>query len=173
MTVTTNKSESLTPLQKAIIALKEARAKIETLEKEKNEAIAIVGMGCRFPGGANTPEAFWELLRQGKDGIIPVPAQRWDMDSYYDEDPDVPNKMYARYGGFIEDVDQFDASFFGITPREAIAMDPQQRLLLEVSWEALENAGIAPKKLTGTQTGVFVGIGLDDYAKRQVKHQVP
>jgi acyl transferase domain-containing protein len=163
----------LTPLQKAVIALKEARNKIEALERQKNEPIAIIGMGCRFPGGANSPEAFWELLSRGKEVIVPVPSQRWDAEAYYDENPDLPNKTYARYGGFIDAVDQFDAQFFGMTPREAIALDPQQRLLLEVSWEALENAGIAPQKLTGTQTGVFVGIGLDDYAKRQIKQQIP
>ena len=163
----------LTPLQKAVIALKEARNKIEALERQKNEPIAIIGMGCRFPGGANSPEAFWELLSRGKETIVPVPSQRWDAEAYYDENPDLPNKTYARYGGFIDAVDQFDPQFFGMTPREAIALDPQQRLLLEVSWEALENAGIAPQKLTGTQTGVFVGIGLDDYAKRQIKQQIP
>lgn len=130
-------------------------------------------MGCRFPGGANSPEAFWELLSRGKEAIVPVPSQRWDAEAYYDENPDLPNKTYARYGGFLDAVDQFDPQFFGMTPREAIALDPQQRLLLEVSWEALENAGIAPQKLTGTQTGVFVGIGLDDYAKRQIKQQIP
>ena len=162
----------LTPLQKAVIALKEARNKIEALERQKNEPIAIIGMGCRFPGGANSPEAFWELLSRGKEAIVPVPSQRWDAEAYYDENPDLPNKTYARYGGFIDAVDQFDAQFFGMTPREAIALDPQQRLLLEVSWEALENAGIAPQKLTGTQTGVFVGIGLDDYAKLQIKQQI-
>ncbi len=163
----------LTPLQKAVIALKEARNKIEALERQKNEPIAIIGMGCRFPGGANSPEAFWELLSRGKEAIVPVPSQRWDAEAYYDENPDLPNKTYARYGGFIDAVDQFDPQFFGMTPREAIALDPQQRLLLEVSWEALENAGMAPQKLTGTQTGVFVGIGLDDYAKRQIKQQIP
>ena len=163
----------LTPLQKAVIALKEARNKIEALERQKNEPIAIIGMGCRFPGGANSPEAFWELLSRGKEVIVPVPSQRWDAEAYYDENPDLPNKTYARYGGFIDAVDQFDPQFFGMTPREAIALDPQQRLLLEVSWEALENAGIAPQKLTGTQTGVFVGIGLDDYAKLQIKQQIP
>ncbi|ABA24342.1 Beta-ketoacyl synthase [Trichormus variabilis ATCC 29413] len=166
-------TQDLTPLQKAIIALKEARTKIESLERTQSEPIAIVGMGCRFPGDANNPEKFWELLHQGKNGITTVPPQRWDIDAYYDDDPDVPNKMYARHGGFINNVDQFDPQFFGITPREAIALDPQQRLLLEVSWEALENAGIAPQKLTGTQTGVFVGIGIDDYAKRQIKHHIP
>ena len=167
------KAQELSPLQKAIIALKEARAKIEDLERTKNEPIAIVGMGCRFPGGADTPESFWELLRQGKNGITTVPPQRWDIDAYYDRDADVPNKMYVRDGGFIEGVDRFEPQFFGITPREAIAMDPQQRLLLEVTWEALENAGIAPKHLAGSQTGVFTGIGLDDYAKRQIKYGVP
>jgi len=165
-------TQTLTPLQKAIIGLKEARRKIESLEQQKNEPIAIVGIGCRFPGGSNTPDSFWELLSQGKDAITPVPPQRWDIKAYYDENPDVPNKMYTRYGGFIENVDQFDPLFFGILPREAISLDPQQRLLLEVSWEALENAGIMPSTLKGTQTGVFMGIGSDDYAKWQVKNHL-
>jgi acyl transferase domain-containing protein len=142
------------------------------LEQQKNEPIAIVGIGCRFPGGSNTPDSFWKLLSQGKDAITPVPPQRWDIKAYYDENPDVPNKMYTRYGGFIENVDQFDPLFFGILPREAISLDPQQRLLLEVSWEALENAGIMPSTLKGTQTGVFMGIGSDDYAKWQVKNHL-
>ncbi|WP_107667151.1 type I polyketide synthase [Cyanothece sp. BG0011] len=167
------KSQSLTPLQKAIIALKEARTKIESLQHKDNEPIAIVGMGCRFPGDANTPESFWELLSQGKEAIAPIPSNRWDTETYYDENPEVPNKIYTRYGGFIENVDQFDPLFFGIFPREAISMDPQQRLLLEVSWEALEQAGVIPSTLKGSQTGVFMGIGTDDYAKWQVKNHLP
>ena len=122
------------------------------------EPIAIIGMGCRFPGGANTPEAFWQLLQHGVDAIREVPAERWDVDALYDLDPTTPGKMNTRWGGFLEQVDQFDASFFGISPREATRMDPQQRLLLEVAWEALEDAGQMTERLAGSQTGVFVGI---------------
>jgi malonyl CoA-acyl carrier protein transacylase len=165
--------DQLSPLQRALLALKEARAKLEAVERAKTEPIAIIGMGCRFPGDANNPEAFWQLLRNGVDAIGEVPADRWDIDAYYDPDPDTPGKMYARYGGFLEQVDQFDPQFFGITPREAASMDPQQRLLLEVSWEALEHSGLAPHKLVGSRTGVFVGIGIDDYAKAQIKTSTP
>ena len=128
----------------------------------KSEPIAVVGMGCRFPGAEN-PEAFWQLLRSGTDAISPVPEDRWDVDRYYDPEPGTPGKMYTRYGGFIDSVDQFDPEFFGISPREAERIDPQQRLLLEVVWEALENASIAPSQLSGTQTGVFIGCGNYDY----------
>jgi len=165
--------DQLSPLQRALLALKEARAKLEAAERAKTEPIAIIGMGCRFPGNANNPEAFWQLLRNGVDAIREVPADRWDIDAYYDPDPDTPGKMYARYGGFLEQVDQFDPQFFGITPREAASMDPQQRLLLEVSWEALEHSGLSPHKLVGSRTGVFVGIGIDDYAKAQIKTSTP
>ncbi len=130
-----------------------------------NEPIAIIGIGCRFPGGATDPDRFWELLRGGVDAISEVPARRWDIDAYYDPNPDTPGKMSSRYGGFIEDEDLFDAQFFGISPREAISMDPQQRLLLEVSWEVLEHASIAPDTLSGTRTGVFIGISTHDYAQ--------
>ena len=128
----------------------------------KSEPIAVVGMGCRFPGAEN-PQAFWNLLRNGNSAIAPVPEDRWDVDAYYDPEPGTPGKMYTRYGGFIKSVDRFDPEFFGISPREAERIDPQQRLLLEVVWEALENAGIAPSKLSGTQTGVFIGCGNYDY----------
>ena len=129
-----------------------------------DEPIAIIGMSCRFPGGANNPKAYWELLHRGGDGISEVPASRWDIDSYYDPDPAAPGKMITKLGGFLDvDISLFDAEFFGISPREAEFMDPQQRLLLELSYEALESADIEPATLQGTQTGVFVGICSHDY----------
>jgi acyl transferase domain-containing protein/acyl carrier protein/SAM-dependent methyltransferase len=133
------------------------------------EPIAIIGIGCRVPGGGDTPDAFWELLRNGVDAISEVPRDRWDLEEYYDADADAPGKMYARHGGFLAAVDQFEPKFFGISPREAISLDPQQRLLLEVSWEALENAGQSADRLTGTKTGVFVGLSSADYAQLQMK----
>lgn len=128
------------------------------------EAIAIIGMGCRFPGAPN-PEAFWQLLQNGTDAISEVPKERWNIDEYYDPEPGTVGKMSTRWGGFLEQVDQFDPSFFGISPREVERMDPQQRLVLEVAWEAIENAGLAPSKLSGSQTGVFMGIGNYDYCR--------
>ncbi len=134
----------------------------------QNEPIAIIGMGCRFPGGADTPERFWELLKSGFDAISEVPAARWDVDAFYSPDPDAPGKMYSRSGGFLGDLDRFDAAFFGISPREALRMHPQQRLLLEVAWEALENAGQSVTSLAGSQTGVFIGfMNTQDYAQLQ------
>lgn len=130
------------------------------------DAIAIIGLGCRFPG-ADSPEAFWHLLHNGIDGISEVPASRWDLERYYATDPAIPGKMNTRWGGFLAGIEQFDPYFFSISPREAARMDPQQRLLLEVAWETLEYAGIAPESLAGSQTGVFVGISSNDYAHLQ------
>ncbi|WP_176091036.1 non-ribosomal peptide synthetase/type I polyketide synthase [Burkholderia ambifaria] len=134
------------------------------------EPIAIVGMSCRFPGAAHDLDAYWRLLNDGVDAISEVPRERWDVDAYYDPDPEAPGRMYCRFGGFLEDVDQFDPAFFRITPREAAAMDPQQRLLLEVSHEALEHAGIPVDSLKGSRTGVFVGITTNDYANLQLRN---
>ncbi|MEH2154848.1 type I polyketide synthase [Nostoc sp.] len=159
------KVDQLNSSQRLLLALKEARAKLEAVERSKSEAIAIIGAGCRFPGKANNPEAFWQLLRNGVDAITEVPPQRWDMDAYYDPEPDTPGKIYTRFGGFLEDIDQFDPQFFGISPRTAAMSDPQQRLLLQVGWEALENAGQVPERLSGSQTGVFIGITTNDYAR--------
>ncbi|MEB3051363.1 type I polyketide synthase [Mycolicibacter sp. MYC123] len=127
-----------------------------------DEPIAIVGIGCRFPG-ADGPEEFWRLLSGGVDATSEVPGDRWDVDAFYNPDPTVPGTAVTRRGGFLDQVDQFDFQFFGISPRESAQMDPQQRLLLEVAWEALEDAGQAPDALAGTRTGVFVGISTNDY----------
>lgn len=154
--------KTLSPKRLALLAY-ELHEELEALKQP--EPIAIIGMGCRFPGGVNTPEAYWQLLQSGRDPITEVPSERWNVEAYFDADPSVPGKTYTRYGGFIDHVDQFDPNFFGISPREATAMDPQQRLLLEVSWEALERAGCVPQ--SGNQTGVFVAIGTADYANLQ------
>jgi acyl transferase domain-containing protein/acyl carrier protein len=137
------------------------------------DAIAIVGIGCRFPGDADDSESFWQLLHDGVDAIREIPPDRWDVDAYYDPTPETPGKMYARHGGFLANVDEFDPHFFGISPREAMSLDPQQRLLLEVAWEALEHAGLPPDRLLGTRSGVFVGIGTFDYALLHMKRPDP
>uniref|UniRef100_A0AAU3GNW7 SDR family NAD(P)-dependent oxidoreductase n=1 Tax=Streptomyces sp. NBC_01401 TaxID=2903854 RepID=A0AAU3GNW7_9ACTN len=129
-----------------------------------DEPIAIVAMGCRFPGGVSTPEALWELLAAGGDAISGLPTDRgWNVSRLYDADPDRAGTSYVREGGFLDAVGEFDAGFFGISPREALAMDPQQRLLLETSWETFERAGIDPASLKGTPGGVFMGTNSQDY----------
>ena len=136
-------------------------------QRYETEPIAIIGIGCRFPGLAPDPESFWQLLRNGVDAITEVPANRWDINNFYDPNPGIPGKMNTRWGGFLEQVDQFDSHFFGISPREAARIDPQQRLLLEVAWEALEDAGQVPDQLSNTKTGVFIGISSNDYSRLQ------
>lgn len=161
-------------LKRALFALKDMRTKLDTIEQVKTEPIAIIGMACRFPGDADTPEAFWRLLYNGTNAITEVPRDRWDIEAFYNPDPEVPGKMYTRWGGFLKQVDQFDPQFFGISPREALSLDPQQRLLLEVSWEALERSGLAPDKLAESQTGVFVGMSTNDYSNLQARpHLTP
>lgn len=130
--------------------------------------VAIVGMGCRFPGGADSPAQFWTLLRDGVDAVTEMPSDRFDLDALFDADSAVPGKFYTRWGGFLDGIDAFDADFFGISPREARGIDPQQRLLLEVVWEALEDGGQVPDQLAGTNAGVFVGISTHDYLDVQV-----
>lgn len=151
-------------LQQALVSLEQMEARVRAAEAAQHEPIAIIGMGFRFPGEASDSASFWELLSNGTDAITEVPADRWNADQFYDPDPDAVGKMYTRWGGFLDRVDQFDPHFFGISPREAISLDPQQRLLLETSWEALENAGQASSKLAGSRTGVFVGMVGSDYA---------
>lgn len=165
MSETGEKTKTPTLLQQAFLAVQDMQAKLELMEVRVREPIAIVGMGCRFPGGAVDGESFWQLLREGRDTISIVPEQRWDADAYYDPNPDTPGKMVTRFGGFLDQVDKFDAKFFEIAPREAASMDPQQRLSLEVAWEALEDSGCAPAELRGTPTGVFLGIASNDYGQ--------
>jgi acyl transferase domain-containing protein len=158
----TDRTEQLTPLQRAAYAVKEMRAKLDAIERAQTEPIAIIGMSCRFPGARNCDE-FWQLLREGREAITEVPKERWDVNVYYDPDPNAPGKINTRYGGFLSHIDLFDPHFFGISPQEAMYLDPQHRLLLEVTWEALENAGQDPKSLTGSQTGIFIGMNTNDY----------
>ncbi len=127
-------------------------------QQSENAALAIVGIGCRLPGGVTGPESLWKLINDGQDAIVDVPADRWNSDKFYHPDPDVPGKTYIRQGGFLtDDIETFDAQFFGISPREANGLDPQQRLLLETSWEAIDDAGITSSRLAGSPTGVFIG----------------
>ncbi|MBE2224008.1 MAG: type I polyketide synthase, partial [Anaerolineae bacterium] len=158
----------LSPKRLALLAV-ELQAKLE--KAEQPEPIAVISMSCRFPGGANSPEEFWELLANGTDAITEIPASRYDIEEFYDPDPATPGKMATRWGGFVDNIDQFEPQFFGITPREAVTMDPQQRMLLEVSWEALERAGYAPDSLNGSTAGVFVGICNTDY-HQMTKHDL-
>ncbi len=156
-------------IKKALLAIRELKAKIKQLESNNPEPIAVIGMGCRFPGGVYSPENYWQLLTEKIDAISEVPSDRWDINEYFDEKPGQPGKMYTRWGGFLDHIDQFDPHFFGISPREAAALDPQQRLLLEVSWEAMENSGLNPHTLEGSNTGVFIGITASDYAFQQIR----
>ncbi|AOX01783.1 short-chain dehydrogenase [Moorena producens PAL-8-15-08-1] len=154
----------LSTQQRLLIGLQQANAKLDAVKRAQTEPIAIIGMGCHLPGGVDNPESYWHLLHEGIDAITEVPSARWNLDEYYDPNPEAPGKTYTRCGGFLQQpVDRFDSQFFGISPREAVKLDPQQRLLLEVVWEAIENAGLSADQLRGTQTGVFVGLSSHDY----------
>ena len=151
--------------QRLLLAVKQATAKLNEIETATTEPIAIIGTACRFPGGVDTPESYWEFLRESIDGRVEIPKERWDNDLYYNPDPEVPGQIYVRHGYFLQQpVDQFDPAFFSISGVEANKMDPSQRLLLEVTWEALENAGISPRSLKNTDTGVYIGQCFNDYA---------
>lgn len=151
-------------LGRAARALERAEARIRELEQAAHAPIAIVGMACRFPGGAHTPRDFWRLLEEKRDAITDIPRSRWDPEEYFDPTPGTAGKTYVRQGGFVADVECFDPEFFGISVREAQSIDPQQRMLLEVSWEAIEDSGRAPASLRGTDVGVFVGIASVDWS---------
>ena len=153
-------------LQNALAAIERLQSRLDVAEASGREPIAIVGMGCRIPGGIVDAKTYWDLLTEGRDVVGEVPPDRWDVGAYYDPDPSVPGKSRTKAGGFLQDIEGFEPSFFGMSPREAIGLDPQQRLLLEVAWEALEDAAIPADQLDGSLTGVFVGITSMDYAQR-------
>ncbi|WP_218081861.1 type I polyketide synthase [Anthocerotibacter panamensis] len=168
----TDRIDYPTLMKQALLELQALRCALDTLEQARTEPIAVLGLGCRFPG-ADSPEAFWDLLQRGGDAIAELPPDRWDLARYYDPDPNALGKVSTRFGGFLGQVDQFDALFFGMAPREVVTMDPQQRLLLEVSWEALEQAGQAVDRLVGSPTGVFIGVSTTDYADLQLQAPDP
>jgi len=153
-------------IAEALRKIDDLSARLEVAERGDTEPIAVVGMGCRLPGGVGSPAQLWRLLLDEGSGIVQVPGQRWDADAFFSADHTVPGTICSRDGGFLTSwqPDEFDAEFFGISPREAAGMDPQQRLLMEVAWEALENAGITAQGVRGTKTAVFVGSTTNDYS---------
>ena len=142
----TDQPNELSPNKLALLKIRELKQQLAEAEKGGGEPIAIVSMACRFPRRSRTPEEFWQCLIDQTDEVSEIPDDRWDLDAFYDEDPEVPGKMYARQGVFLDNLDLMDPEFFGISPREATWVDPQQRLLMEVGWEALERAGWQPRK---------------------------
>lgn len=155
--------EELSPAKRALLEIRQLRAQLAAARRERDAPVAIVGMGCRYPGAPDI-DAFWHLLVRGGDAITDTPGSRWDAEAVYDPDPAAPGKMSTRKGGFLPHLEEMDAAFFGITPREAPYVDPRQRLMLEIAWEALEDAGIPPGSLAGSQTGVFLATLTSDYS---------
>ncbi len=152
-------------LKRVTADLRQTRRRLHDLEERDHEPIAIVGIGCRFPGDVRGADELWRLVHAGEDAVTEFPSGRgWNVDHLYDPDPDAEGKTYTREGGFLHDAGDFDPAFFGMSPREALLIDPQQRLALETSWEALEDAGIDPHTLAGSRTGVFTGLMYHDYS---------
>jgi acyl transferase domain-containing protein len=146
--------QELSPVKRALLEIRQLRAQLAAVQRSTREPIAIIGAAVRLPGGVTDLETFWTLLNADDDGIEPIPFERWDADALFSPDADAAGKTTSRHGGFLTGIDQFDAAFFGISPREAESMDPQHRLLLELTWEALENAAIAPAAVSGSKAGV-------------------
>lgn len=163
-----SQTDRSTLLQDALHEISSLRRELEERDRSENAEIAVVGMGCRFPGGNRSPDEFWKFLCRKGDGITDVPPARWDVRRFFSNEAGRAGSVYVTRGGFLEGVEQFDAPFFGIAPREAVELDPQQRLLLEVSWEALEDAGVVRDQESGSDTGIFLGIGSDDYLLRNL-----
>ncbi len=165
-----NNSSDNELMLRALKEIQRLKKRVASLERDGLEPIAVVGMGCRFPGESSTPEAFWRLLREGRDAVCEIPSDRWDVDAWYDPAAFCVDKMYTRHGGFLANVLSFDHQSFGITAREADGMDPQQRMLLQVCKEALMDAGVREDcLLVGSDTGVFVGAIANDYFQRFVE----
>jgi acyl transferase domain-containing protein len=164
-------SDPQSTLKRALRELRTLRGRLKATEGRLHAPVAVIGMGLRLPGGVEDAGGLERLLWKGVDAIGDIPADRWSLEALFDPDPDAPGKMSTRFGGFLTNVDKFDAAFFGISPREAASMDPQQRLLLELAWESLENAAIAPDSLRGSRTGVYVGVGNVDYSRATFPHR--
>ncbi|MBH5334674.1 type I polyketide synthase [Streptomyces pactum] len=156
-------------LRRAFATVERLQRRLEESERARTEPVAIVGVGCRFPGGVTDADSYWQLLADGTDAIGEIPADRWDGAAFHSAEPQTPGRMSTRWGGFLDRIDHFDHEFFGISRREALAMDPQQRLTLEVVWEALEHAGQSPAGLAGSRTGVFMGVCSNDFASRTLR----
>ena len=149
-------------MRRAMDAIDRLQQRLAEVERAPGESIAVMGMGCRFPGQVNSPESFWQLLEAARHGICKTPDDRWNSDHYLDSNPNTVGKIITNQGGFLDRIREFDPGFFGITPKETASMDPQHRLLLEVTWEAMEDAGMVPSSWAGKSVGVFIGISSHD-----------
>ncbi|HET6143117.1 MAG TPA: beta-ketoacyl synthase N-terminal-like domain-containing protein [Candidatus Acidoferrales bacterium] len=157
--------EDLSPIKKALYEIRTLKGKLQHLTEAQNEPVAIVGVGLRFPGGASDATSYWKILTDRVNTVTEIPAARWNIDDYFDANPEAPGKMYSRHGSFLADTAGFDAHLFGVSPREAIEMDPQHRIALEVAWEALENAGCSPAQAAKSKAGVFLALSNSDYLR--------
>lgn len=164
--------EDLSPIKKALYEIRNLKNKLQDLTQAQNEAIAIVGVGLRFPGGASDAASYWKILADRVNTVTEIPASRWKIDEYFDSNPETPGKMYSRHGSFLADTAGFDAHLFGVSPREAIEMDPQHRIALEVAWEALENAGCSPVQAAKSKAGVFLALSNSDYLRLVFNNRV-